>query len=482
MSSVRFSPIEEGSKGAARFIGETRNGGVRMIYEEAPFEWVHGRSYAVERRMRTGPLEAYTFKVDLLRNTGGDLVGGTQLTFTIEVTPRHWLFKPIARVSARRVLARITEVGQQIDAYVCENAPNPFEEPVGGSNEELLERCVKELTVAGIDEALAAKLGELVRRAPDADLVRMRPFEVADTWKINRLKVLRAMLGSVPAGLLELRWGIICPSCRTASEQSDNLGEIEVPGHCQLCNISFDLDLDKSIEATFIPHPAIRQVPKQMFCIGGPARTPHVLVQTSVGAGEARAIEVPEEQGRYRFFSRGGPSAMVEVESGASEEGEIIIKEGKLSVAEIHLAPGAKLGIRNDTHESRHAKIERIGWTSTAATAHIVSMIPEFRRIFSSQLLKRGTRLKVQRVAILFSDLTGSTALYTKVGDAAAFRLVDDHFDLLRSAFESHSGVVVKTMGDAVLSVFTDSTQCVRAAIEALSSSKSFERPTKMDP
>ena len=34
---------------------------------------------------------------------------------------------------------------------------------------------------------------------------------------------------------------------------------------------------------------------------------------------------------------------------------------------------------------------------------------------------------------MLFSDLTGSTALYTKVGDAAAFRLVDDHFDVMRA-------------------------------------------------
>ena len=94
-------------------------------------------------------------------------------------------------------------------------------------------------------------------------------------------------------------------------------------------------------------------------------------------------------------------------------------------------------------------KIERLGFASAAATAHVVSTLDEFRSLFTKDLLKRGTPLKVARAAILFSDLTGSTALYTKVGDAAAFRLVDDHFDVLRAVVAAHEGVLVKTMGDA---------------------------------
>jgi adenylate cyclase len=64
----------------------------------------------------------------------------------------------------------------------------------------------------------------------------------------------------------------------------------------------------------------------------------------------------------------------------------------------------------------------------------------------------------VARAAVLFSDLTGSTALYSEVGDAAAFRLVDDHFDVLRAVVDTHEGVLVKTMGDAVLAAFVDAT------------------------
>jgi class 3 adenylate cyclase len=119
-------------------------------------------------------------------------------------------------------------------------------------------------------------------------------------------------------------------------------------------------------------------------------------------------------------------------------------------------------------------KIERLGFASAAATAHAVSTLDEFRTLFAKDLLKRGTPLKVARASLLFSDLTGSTALYTKVGDAAAFRLVDDHFDVMRAIVSAHDGVLVKTMGDAVMAAFADDRQCALAAIDALGRFQAF--------
>ncbi len=65
-----------------------------------------------------------------------------------------------------------------------------------------------------------------------------------------------------------------------------------------------------------------------------------------------------------------------------------------------------------------------------------------------------------------FSDLTGSTALYTRTGDARAFRTVQDHFELLRAIVERHEGTIVKTMGDAVMAAFLDEAQALKAALE----------------
>ncbi|MCW5832415.1 MAG: adenylate/guanylate cyclase domain-containing protein, partial [Labilithrix sp.] len=109
-----------------------------------------------------------------------------------------------------------------------------------------------------------------------------------------------------------------------------------------------------------------------------------------------------------------------------------------------------------------------------AATAHVVTTMTEFRRLFSKDLLKPSTPLKVASSTILFSDLTGSTALYTAAGDAAAFRLVDDHFDVLRRVIDAHGGVVVKTMGDAVMAAFVDPLGGVRAAIACLHAFEEF--------
>ena len=304
----------------------------------------------------------------------------------------------------------------------------------------------------------------------------MRPFEVADEWSEPRREVLAAMLHAVPAGLVELRWAIVCPSCRTASEETSDLGAIGKEGHCQLCDIAFELDLDRAVEATFRPHEKIRQVPVQFFCMGGPARTPHVLTQIILEPGAKATVAAPDENGRFRIFARGGARASLEVEDGGAEAASVKIESDRIEPAEIRTRPGGEITIANDTSDALHVKLERLAYASAAATAAELATLAEFRALFSSDLLKRETPLKVARCAILFSDLTGSTALYTQVGDAAAFRLVDDHFDVLREAVAKSGGAVVKTMGDAVMAAFSDETACIDAAIECLRRFEDFSQ------
>jgi len=109
-----------------------------------------------------------------------------------------------------------------------------------------------------------------------------------------------------------------------------------------------------------------------------------------------------------------------------------------------------------------------MAYASRAATAHVVSTLPEFRREFSGDLLRPGTTLKVARVALLFTDLTDSTALYTRVGDAKAFKVVHEHFDLLMSIIARRRGTLVKTIGDAVMAAFVEERDAIAAAIEML--------------
>jgi adenylate cyclase len=490
MHEVSYRPIEAGAgAGGARFVAETSAAGFKLVYEEFPFEWTHQRAFGVHRRMRGGPIESYTWRVTLdepragasgLRQagTGAGLEGGTRVSVRFEIVPRNWALRPIAWLNAKRFAAKVAELGAMVDAHVLQGGPSPYLKPVSASDAALLEAALERLR-KDVKPELVAKLGTLVRDGADADVVRIRPFALADAWKEGRREVLRALLHAVPAGLVELRWGIICPSCLTASQQVRGLEDISAEGHCQLCDISFGLDLDRAVEATFLPHPSVRRVPEGVFCIGGPARTPHVLVQGVVEPKKDKTLEVPRESGRYRLFARGGAAATLEVDDGGAPTADAAIEAGRIEPSRVHVAPGGGVRVANRVGDARHVKIERLDFASTAATAHVVSTLPEFRTIFSSDLLKRGTPLKVARAAVLFSDLTGSTALYTRVGDAAAFRLVDDHFDLIRNVVAAHEGVLVKTMGDAVMAAFVDVTQCARAAVEALVRFEAFRKSEK---
>ncbi len=475
MSAVTYRATEAGNKTGARFVGDTRAGGFKLSYDELPFEWTHERAFSVHRRMHGGPVESLTWRCTLERTHAADasgakgaLEGGTRVTLRLEIVPRAQVLRPVAWLNARRVATRFGELGRVIDAHVVEGAPSPYLVPVTPADRERVEAAVGQLRATGVAAALAERIGAFVREGADADVVRVRPFALADDWGEERRAVLRAFLHAVPIGLLELRWGLVCPSCLTASEQALTLEEIKPEGHCQLCDITFELDLDRAVEATFQPHPAVRRVPEAMFCMGGPARTPHVLVQASVAAGGSRSLEVPSAPGRYRLFVRGGSTAALEVDAAGAPRVEAVLEPTGIRPAHLHAAPGAELELASTWDDARHVKIERLGFASAAATAHIVSTLEEFRSLFAKDLLKRGTPLKIARAAVLFSDLTGSTALYTKVGDAAAFRLVDDHFDVIRGVVSAHEGVLVKTMGDAVMAAFVDARQCARAATEAL--------------
>ena len=57
-------------------------------------------------------------------------------------------------------------------------------------------------------------------------------------------------------------------------------------------------------------------------------------------------------------------------------------------------------------------------------------------------------------VAILFADVVGSTQLYDKFGDTKASETVARCLDIMKDATSQHSGTVIKTIGDEVMSTF----------------------------
>ena len=68
--------------------------------------------------------------------------------------------------------------------------------------------------------------------------------------------------------------------------------------------------------------------------------------------------------------------------------------------------------------------------------------------------------------AVLFADVAGSTALYEILGDTRAFALVGNCLETMSHCTTEVHGRVVKTIGDAVMSVFKDADEAAAAAAE----------------
>lgn len=68
------------------------------------------------------------------------------------------------------------------------------------------------------------------------------------------------------------------------------------------------------------------------------------------------------------------------------------------------------------------------------------------------------------QLAILFADISGSTALYEKLGNELALRLISRTLDLLIHEMTKHRGTLIKTIGDEIMCTFPDATAAVVAA------------------
>jgi class 3 adenylate cyclase len=94
-------------------------------------------------------------------------------------------------------------------------------------------------------------------------------------------------------------------------------------------------------------------------------------------------------------------------------------------------------------------------------------LVPAFWELFAGEAPAPDESLHIGRVAILFTDLKGSTAMYAERGDPLAYRLVRDHFAILGEAIDRNQGALIKTIGDAVMASFASGGDAVRAAFEA---------------
>ncbi|MGB7649858.1 MAG: adenylate/guanylate cyclase domain-containing protein [Gallionella sp.] len=69
-----------------------------------------------------------------------------------------------------------------------------------------------------------------------------------------------------------------------------------------------------------------------------------------------------------------------------------------------------------------------------------------------------------EKLAVLFADICGSTALYDSLGDDLARRLISQCLKLLCAELPAQQGVLIKTLGDEVMCTFPSALQALDAA------------------
>ena len=486
------TPLEGGG---SRIEAELRVLGLPLArYSEHPFRWEAPHGFVVVREFQGGLLRRVRAGTELTPRNGG-----TEVRIYGDFLPRNALGAALVRwVIGPTSVKRALEQCRVFERYLRGEVKDPYPKLAGrGGLPASAERVAAELAQGSADERGVELLRRHLAEARDDEVVKMRPFALADCWGLDRRETLGLFLRATTAGLLVMTWDVLCPNCRVGKAEYTSLRDLTVQAHCESCNITFDAAFDRSVEVRFSVAPALRRVDSQEFCIGGPMNTPHVLAQAGLEPGETSTLRSIVAPGTYRLRASGSKGRLiVESADGGRGDGEsalaippsphppfaVTVTPDALDPALIEVEPGPiELEVRNASDRPQVVALEGNVWPDTAATAALVSTFQEFRDLFSSEVLAPGLQLGIENLVFMFTDLTGSTALYRAIGQARAFRLVQDHFRVLGASISANDGAIVKTIGDAIMAVFPSGRDALGAALQMQRDIRTMEAPPEVD-
>ena len=389
----------------------------------------------------------------------------------LKAEPRNWP----ARLFIHAQMMGLVRPGfarafEQIEAFLNGRAKFPYPDDPPRLRPEALEiqaQARVALAAANIEPALAQRVVDNALALPDRDVVRIHPHELALELGVSRSRALRAMLVAAQAGLYDLMWDVNCPHCR-GGNRAKHLGDVRILNACLACNLEFEARFDREVEVTFVVSPSVRTLDLSDHCVGGPGKTPHVHVQRRIQPGQTLEMPAPLESGLYRLRSPlSGQNAELRVDASGAELVQADVTGQGISITQA-VRPGGTLQVHNQTSVEQTVSLDDPRFGLRAVTGAQVSALQAFRSRFVHEVLSPEQQLSVGAMTFLFTDLRSSTAMYEQVGDGQALRFVRRHFDILFRVVERNDGAIVKTVGDAVMAVFDDPGDAVRAAVQAV--------------
>ena len=442
---------------------------IPVEWEEEPFEWTYPYSFGVLRTYSKGPIA----EMRVLTNFDPRPEGGTRVRYQTWMKTDNIMARLaipfVIGVIAKNRFERAFRIYDRLATRrgsVIEIAPARGLSAGGHARFKSLSATIIR---QGTDLSLVERLEDFLNRADELSVQRIRPYALADRWEVDRRAVLEMFLRATRAGILDMSWDLLCPSCRGTTEGHTNLGGVRGRSHCDTCQIDFTVNFDHNIEVVFRPNPSVRPVEYDAaFCVGSPQLQPHVVLSQSITALRTLPVSMQLEPGRYtlRASHVAGSLPLVANADGLTKLDIRVTSFGWPPEQQlVSLTP--TLNLINATDEEQTFQLERTAWSDQASTAADVTALQVFRDLFASEVVRPGEEISIGSVTLMFTDLRDSTRLYRKIGDAPAFGRVREHFEILEKSISSEGGAIVKTMGDSVMATFRHPIHALRAVWNA---------------
>jgi len=446
--------------GSVLYLGRLKRGPFTLQWRERPVNWVHDQWFEHCREFRNGPFRSLCATFEIAPEGAG-----SRGAYTLAVEPANLFGRAILGrffVGAGRTFARLAA---EANGFANGLRPEPFDHAVPATTGETARRVAA--MVAAIEatpngHGLAGRLADFLLKAQEVDLWQIRPLKLARDWSIEARAAIELCLQAVKSGLLEMRWELLCPRCRVGKSAVLALDQLPTGAHCSSCNIDYERDFSRNVEASFRPAPAVRPIVGGQYCLFGPMSTPHIKLHITLDPGASRELKADFAFGDYRLRTlEPGPEQFIAWGSG----GFPTIIAGNDSIEAGPPAPAGTVRVTNQGTRPLTVIVEERAWVKDALTADRLTALQAFRDLFAREALRPGDDVGIGEITLMFTDLKGSTAFYERVGDARAYHLVRDHFAFLAARIREHDGAIVKTIGDAVMAAFAEPTAAVRAAL-----------------
>jgi class 3 adenylate cyclase len=452
---------------------------IRVEWEEEPFEWTYPYAFGILRTYSRGPIG----EMRVQANFDPCPEGGTRVRYQTWMKTNNILAKLAIPLAIGVIAKNRFEKAFRMYDRLANKRGSVIEiaRPRGLSTgrRARFQTLRQEVIRQGTDPALMTRLEAFLDRADELSVQRIRPYALADRWEVNRRAVLEMFLRATRAGILDMSWDLLCPSCRGTTEGHTNLGDVRGKSHCDTCQIDFTVNFDHNIEVIFRPNASVRPVELDAaFCVGSPQLQPHVIMSQSIAALRSIPMTMRLEPGRYtlRASNTAGSVSLFADEEGLPKADVRVTSFGWPSEQQ-HVSLHPTLNLINATDTNQTFQLERTAWSDQASTAADVTALQVFRDLFASEVVRPGEEISIGSVTLMFTDLRDSTRLYRKIGDAPAFGRVREHFEILEKSIASEGGAIVKTMGDAVMATFRHPVAALRAVWNAQTKIAEYGEP-----